>query len=98
MFVSVSNRHSSAVYLRKITQDFRHLIATFATTDVNDRITVGEFRQGLRNDRFATTESTWNSGCTTLDASEHGGHRQTDEEKRRARSRTETRNPKHVVQ
>jgi hypothetical protein len=45
---------------------FSHLVSSFATSHVDDDITVRELGYGLGNDRLAGTESSWNGGRTAL--------------------------------
>ena len=43
-----------------------HLADSLTATNIDNDITVGEFRQRLRNDSLSTTKSTWNTNSTTL--------------------------------
>lgn len=53
---------TDASYLGEISEYFRHFITTFSAAHVDDDITVGVLRQGLRDHSFTTTEST-RDGC-----------------------------------
>ena len=48
-----------------------HLISTFATTNVNNDITIRELGECLRDDSLATTEGTRDCCCATLHATNH---------------------------
>lgn len=52
--------------LGKIPQHFRHFVAAFAATNVNDHVAVGILGQWLRDDRFSTAKSTWNCSRASL--------------------------------
>ena len=51
-------------YLWEISQYFRHLVSSLATSHVDDDVRVGKLGQGLGDNCFAATEGSWN-GCGT---------------------------------
>ena len=53
-------------------QDFSHFISSFSTTDVDNDLTVGMFRQGLGNTSFSTSEGAGNSTGSSQNWREHG--------------------------
>ena len=50
----------------EVAQHFGHFVTAFPAADVDDDITVGEFRQRLGDDSFAAPESPRNGGRSTL--------------------------------
>lgn len=55
-------------YLRKISQDFRHLIPTFSASNINNDVAVGILGQRLRDHRLPAPKGTWNSCGAALHA------------------------------
>lgn len=58
----------SLAYLRKISQDFRHFIPTFAASNIDNDVAVGILGQRLRDHRLAAAEGAWYSRGAALHA------------------------------
>ena len=54
----------------EVSQDFGHFVSSLSAADVDDDVGVGKLGKRLRNDGFATTESTGDGCGSTLNAGE----------------------------